>query len=61
MQHLQSQATEKMEVLTESMQKLGMQAHQEAIAMRIITVVTLIYLPATFVSVNFTSPYLKSR
>lgn len=48
LQHLQSQATEKMEILTMSMNK-------EAIAMRIITVVTLIYLPATFVSVSFGS------
>lgn len=33
-----------------------MNMQKEAIAMRIITVVTLIYLPATFVSVRFGSP-----
>jgi Mg2+ and Co2+ transporter CorA len=45
-QHLQSQATDKMEIMTRMSQK-------EAVAMRIITVVTLIFLPATFVSVSF--------
>lgn len=51
LQHLQSQATEKMEALTMSMHKIGVMSQKEAIAMRIITVVTLIFLPATFVSV----------
>ncbi|OQV04544.1 hypothetical protein CLAIMM_09404 isoform 1 [Cladophialophora immunda] len=45
LQHLQTQAAEKMEIMTVLAQK-------EAIAMRVITVVTLIYLPATFVSVS---------
>ncbi|TID14704.1 hypothetical protein E6O75_ATG08850 [Venturia nashicola] len=44
LQHLQSQATARMERLSANMEK-------EAIVMRIITIVTLIYLPATFVSV----------
>lgn len=52
LQHLQSQATQKMEVLTVSMHEIGAQSQREAIAMRIITVMTLIYLPATFVSVS---------
>jgi hypothetical protein len=52
LQHLQSQATEKMEALTTSMHKIGVMSQKEAIAMRIITVVTLVYLPATFVSVS---------
>ena len=52
LQHLQSQATEKMEDLTISMGKTGADSQNEAILMRIITVVTLIYLPATFVSVS---------
>jgi hypothetical protein len=52
MQHLQSQATEKMEILTEKMHKIGSMSQREAVAMKIITVVTLIYLPATFVSVS---------
>jgi len=52
LQHLQSQATDKMENLTLSM-------HREAIAVRIITVVTLIYLPATFVSTFFSTDVIK--
>ncbi|KAH8598326.1 hypothetical protein B0O99DRAFT_539553 [Bisporella sp. PMI_857] len=68
LQHLQSQAvekqseaTEKMERLNFSMHKIGTMAQKEAIAMRIITVVTLVFLPATFVSVSrasifFTEP-----
>ncbi|TRX91143.1 hypothetical protein FHL15_007931 [Xylaria flabelliformis] len=42
-QHFQSQSTENMEKMNSNMEK-------EAILMRIITIVTLIYLPATFVS-----------
>ena len=49
MQHLQSQSTERMEVLNRNMEK-------EAIVVRIITIVTLIYLPATFVSVSCLGP-----
>lgn len=45
LQHLQSQATNKMERLNENMER-------ETVVMRIITVLTLIYLPATFVSVS---------
>jgi hypothetical protein len=41
-----------MEELTNLTIKIGTMAQREAIAMRIITVVTLIYLPATFVSVS---------
>jgi hypothetical protein len=52
LQHLQSQTTEKMEALTRSMHKIGIDTKKETIAMRIITVVTLLYLPATFVSVS---------
>ncbi|ERF73564.1 hypothetical protein EPUS_07498 [Endocarpon pusillum Z07020] len=48
LQHLQSQATEKME-------NLSLMTQKEAIAMRIITVVTLIYLPGTFVSTFFST------
>jgi hypothetical protein len=45
LQHLQGQATEKMQTMTSVSIK-------EAIVMRVITVVTLIFLPATFVSVS---------
>lgn len=51
-QHLQSQATEKMEDLTLNMGQIGADSQKETIAMRIITVVTLVFLPATFVSVS---------
>jgi hypothetical protein len=44
LQHLQGQATDRMERLNQNMEK-------EAIVMRIVTLVTLVYLPATFVSV----------
>jgi Mg2+ and Co2+ transporter CorA len=45
LQHLQGQATERTERLNVNLEK-------EAIVMRIITLVTLFYLPATFVSVS---------
>jgi len=44
-----------MEILTIKMHDVGAMSQKEAIAMRIITVVTLIYLPATFVSVSYSS------
>ncbi|QDS74919.1 hypothetical protein FKW77_004190 [Venturia effusa] len=52
LQHLQSQATARMERLNANMEK-------EAIVMRIITIVTLIYLPATFVSTFFSTDIVK--
>jgi Mg2+ and Co2+ transporter CorA len=45
LQHLQSQASERTEQLNRNLER-------EAIVMRIITIVTLLYLPATFVSVS---------
>ena len=45
LQHLQDQASERTEQLNKTLQR-------EAAVMRIITVVTLLYLPATFVSVS---------
>lgn len=44
-----------MEALTMSTYNTGVMSQKEAIAVRIITVVTLVYLPATFVSVRFLS------
>lgn len=49
MQHLQSQAAEEMKFLASQSQK-------EAIAMRVIAFITMVYLPATFVSVSFDHP-----
>jgi len=40
-------------VSTAKMQKLTLLSHKESVVMRIITVVTLVFLPATFVSVSF--------
>jgi Mg2+ and Co2+ transporter CorA len=57
LQHLQSQATEKMETLSSRMHELGVLSQKEAIVMRIITAVTLIFLPATFVSVRSPAAY----
>jgi len=48
LQHLQGQATERTEQLNRNLEK-------EAVVMRIITIVTLLYLPATFVSVSLHS------
>ena len=52
LQHLQSQASERMETVSYHMAR-------EAIVMRIITIVTLIYLPATFVSTFFSTDIVK--
>lgn len=41
-----------MEDLTTSMHKIGIGSQKETIIMRIITAVTLLYLPGTFVSVR---------
>jgi hypothetical protein len=51
-QRLQSQAAQKMESLADETYKLGRLTLKDSTSMRIITVVTLIYLPATFVSVR---------
>ena len=52
MQHLQTQATDEMALLTSKMHRIGVNSQNEATAMRVITFVTLVYLPATFVSVS---------
>lgn len=51
-QHLQSQASEQITFLAN-------QAQREAIAIRIITVVTTLFLPATFVSIFFSTDIIK--
>lgn len=55
LQHLSSQATESMESLTRSMYNVALLSQTEAAAMRVITVLTLLYLPATFVSTFFST------
>ena len=52
LQYLQHQENEKTNLLTISMRQIGLKSHREALAMSIITVVTLVYLPGTFVSVS---------
>jgi hypothetical protein len=51
LQHLQGQAAERTEQLNRNLER-------EAVVMRIITLVTLLYLPATFVSVSCSSAIL---
>jgi hypothetical protein len=50
-EHLQAQATARGMELNESMFRFSAVAQRETIAMRVIAIVTLFYLPATFVSV----------
>ncbi|KAF1942092.1 hypothetical protein EJ02DRAFT_184411 [Clathrospora elynae] len=52
LQHLQGQATERTE-------QLNINLEREAVVMRIITIVTLLYLPATFVSTFFSTDVVK--
>ncbi|KAF2477653.1 uncharacterized protein BDR25DRAFT_249788 [Lindgomyces ingoldianus] len=52
LQHLQGQAAERTE-------QLNLNLEREAIVMRIVTIVTLIYLPATFVSTFFSTDVVK--
>ncbi|KAH7390459.1 hypothetical protein BKA66DRAFT_568404 [Pyrenochaeta sp. MPI-SDFR-AT-0127] len=52
LQHLQGQAAERTEQLNRNLEK-------EAVVMRIITIVTLLYLPATFVSTFFSTDVVK--
>jgi Mg2+ and Co2+ transporter CorA len=48
LQHLQGQAAERTEKLNQNLER-------EAVVMRIVTIVTLVYLPATFTSVSWLS------
>ncbi|CAO2649450.1 Nn.00g068350.m01.CDS01 [Neocucurbitaria sp. VM-36] len=52
LQHLQGQAAERTERLNRNLER-------EAVVMRIITIVTLLYLPATFVSTFFSTDVVK--
>lgn len=46
------QSAGKMEVMTERMHDIAIKTKQETISMRIITLVTLFFLPGTFISVR---------
>ncbi|KAH7087651.1 hypothetical protein FB567DRAFT_350505 [Paraphoma chrysanthemicola] len=52
LQHLQGQATERTERLNKNLER-------EAVVMRIVTIVTLVYLPATFTSTFFSTDVVK--
>ncbi|KXH26373.1 hypothetical protein CNYM01_05261 [Colletotrichum nymphaeae SA-01] len=58
-QHLQAQAAMVASKLTASMYDQADRSAMEAIAMRIVTVVTLFYLPATFSSTFFSTDVVK--
>lgn len=46
------QSTENMEVMTKDMHIIAQKTKQETVSMRIITLVTLFFLPGTFISVS---------
>ena len=63
LQHRSSKASEfyakesresaaRMEIMTVKMQDLAMKTKQETVSMRVITTVTLFFLPATFIAVS---------
>lgn len=47
------ESTENMEAMTKDMHTLALRTKQETVSMRIITLVTLFFLPGTFISVSF--------
>lgn len=59
LQQLQTQNAIKQEALAKSMWEFSKQGQKEAIAMRIITVITLVYLPPTFVCTFFGTDVIK--
>jgi Mg2+ and Co2+ transporter CorA len=46
-------STTNMERMTEEMNSLAQRTQQETVSMRIITLVTLFFLPGTFISVRY--------
>lgn len=46
------ESSEKMEHMTRRMERIAEQTQKETVSMKVITVITLIFLPATFVSVS---------
>ncbi|KAF2400194.1 hypothetical protein EJ06DRAFT_420307 [Trichodelitschia bisporula] len=66
LQHLQSQATERIERLTQSSlrlagetHKMGPSSQKESLLMRVVAIVVLIFLPATFVSTFFSTDVVR--
>ncbi|KAJ9151304.1 Fungal specific transcription factor domain-containing protein [Pleurostoma richardsiae] len=58
-QHLQAQAATRQEQFAAAMWKQAERSGTEAVAMRIITIITLIYLPPTFSSTFFSTDVVK--
>lgn len=55
------ESTIKMEKMTKSMHKVAERTERETASMHIITLVTLIFLPGTFIAVRLGMPNLKLR
>jgi hypothetical protein len=47
------QSAENMETMTKDMNAIAVKTKQETVSMRIITLVTLFFLPGTFISVSY--------
>ena len=59
MAHEAQKSTDSMEIMTKDMQKLAHRTKLETVSMRIITLVTLFFLPGTFISVSNSNHFLK--
>lgn len=55
------ESTENMEVMTKDMHILAQKTTQETVSMRIITLVTLFFLPGTFISVSLLVMWKKLK
>jgi hypothetical protein len=53
-------SAKKMEAMTEAMHRIAVKTKQETVSMRIITLVTLFFLPGTFISVSYLSSLYQS-
>lgn len=53
-------STQKMEVMTRDMYKMTQKTQQETVSMRIITLVTLFFLPGTFICVSLSCEHLNA-
>jgi len=54
-------STIKMEAMTEEMNHLAVKTKQETVSMKIITLVTLFFLPGTFISVSLSSHCISQQ
>lgn len=58
---LAQSSADKMETITGSMHEIARKTNQETVSMRVITSVTLFFLPGTFVAVSFKAINIRSR